>query len=317
MPLPQATEDFYTTMQRYQLAMLGAGRRLWSKMLTGDFDGSWARIAPQLVTFTAGGQLAAARAGSQYVSQALDEQGTPVAAEATVRPQAFSGVASDGRSLPGLLDGAVVRAKDATKSRAVIDSDGLRTVVRGLDGGDALKLGQKWLEQALQSAIMDAARDAIAAEIIVRPQVRWIRVVNPPCCSRCAVLSADVYYWHQPMKRHPNCDCFALPTTVENPERKITSPAELVRTGQVTDLTKAQRARLNDGADLVKVLNESRDRWRERLAADRRAEKARSDGRVTEGSNPPPVGTTVHDLMARLTDRVQAVDAMRSAGIAT
>lgn len=297
-------------MQRYQLTMLAAGRRLWSKMLPGDFDGSWARIAPQLVTFTAGGQLAAARAGSEYVSQALEQQGTPVAPEATVRPQAFSGLASDGRSLSGLLEGAVVNAK--------------HSVVRGLDGGDALLNGQKWLNQALQSAIMDAARDATAAEIIARPQVRWIRVVNPPCCSRCAVLSADVYYWHQPMRRHPNCDCFALPTTVANPERKIQTPAELLKQGLITDLSKAQRARLDGGADLAKVLNESRDRWRVRMAADRAATgpvdslgRSRPIGWNGGGSNPPPVGTTVHDLMARLTDRVQALDAMKSAGIAT
>jgi hypothetical protein len=39
----------------------------------------------------------------------------------------------------------------------------------------------------------------------------------------------------------------------------------------VTDLSTDQRKRLNDGADLVKVLNESRDRWRVRMAADRAA----------------------------------------------
>ncbi len=293
MPPPQATSDLYATLQQYQLMLLVVGRRLWSRMLLGDFDGSWSRIAPQMVAFVAGAQLAAARAGVAYVPAVLAETEQPDEPAVAIRPQAFSGRASDGRGLPGLLEGAVVASK--------------RAVARGVDGGDALALGRTWLEQALQTAVTDAARDATAASIIARPQIGWVRMVNPPCCSRCAVLAGRVYKWNDGFRRHPRCDCLHIPTTVANADPFMASPAELVRRGQVTDLTRGQRERLDEGADLVRVLNESRDAWRVRMEADRRA--ARRQQR-------PASIATVHDFMASLTSRVEAVDAMRAAGIA-
>jgi hypothetical protein len=309
MPPPQATRDLYESVQRYELMLVTAGRRLWRRMLPGSMDASWAQIRPQLVLFTAGAQLASARAATDYVPAALDEQGITVAPLVDVLPTAFAGRASDGRSLAGLLDGAVVASK--------------RAVTRGLDGGDALADGQRWLEQAMQTAVADAARDAVAASIVARPSVGWVRMVNPPCCSRCAVLAGKVFKWNEGFERHPQCDCLHIPTTLANADTYLSDPAELVRRGLITDLTGEQRTRLEDGADLSKVLNESRDRWRERMAADRRAAgpvdrlgRSRPAGWNGGGSNPPPVGTTIHDLMARLTDQVEAANAMRAAGIA-
>ncbi len=293
MPPPQATENLYRILQQYQLMLLVAGRRLWSRMAPDNFDGSWLQIAPQMVAFTAGAQLAAAQAGVGYVPAVLEETGQPDEPDAAVRPQAFSGRASDGRSLPGLLEGAVVASK--------------RAVVRGLDGGDALAYGRTWLEQALQTAVTDAARDATAASIIARPGIGWVRVVNPPCCSRCAVLAGRFYRWNEPLKRHPQCDCLNQPTSEADADRYIVDPRELVRRGQVTDLTRGQRERLDEGADLVRVLNESRDAWRVRMEADRRAARRQQQ---------PASTATVRDFMASLTSRVEAVDAMRAAGIA-
>lgn len=271
--------------------------------MSPEFDVSWAQVAPRLITFAAGAQLASAQAAVAYVSAVLEETGQPDAPEAVVRPQAFSGVASDGRSLPGLLEGSVVAAK--------------RAVARGLDPAEALLGGRAWLETALQSAVSDAARDATQASIMVRPNLGYVRVVNPPCCSRCAVLAGRWYAWNASFNRHPRCDCGAIPA----PERRAgdftTDPGALVRRGLVTDLTTDQRKRLNDGADLVKVLNESRNQWRVRLAADRR--RARDAQRRTQwagGGTAPPPGSTIHDLMAHLTSRVDAIAAMRTAGIA-
>jgi hypothetical protein len=189
-----------------------------------------------------------------------------------------------------------------------------RAVARGVDGGDALGYGQQWLEQALHSAVQDAARDAMQAAIAVRPRLQWVRVVNPPCCSRCAVLAGKVFGWNASFDRHPGCDCLALPVTVAKAGTFMTDPAELVRRGLVKDLTPGQRQRLNEGADLVKVLNESRDQWRVRMAADRRAARAREQW-AGGGTNPPP-GSTIHDLFAHLTSRVEAIAAMRTIGIA-
>lgn len=310
MPPPQATEDLYATLQRYQLLLVFGARRLWRSM-TPDFDRSWSGIAPSLEMLTTGAQLAAATAAVAYVPQVLAETNQPDEPEARVRPRAFSGVASDGRSLAGLLVGSVVASK--------------RAVVRGLDGGDALALGEKWLEQALQTAVADAARDATAASIIARPQIGYVRMVNPPCCSRCAVLAGRVYKWNSGFLRHPGCDCLHIPSTVANADSFLADPNELVKRGLITDLSQGQRDRLADGADLSKVLNESRDRWRVRMAADRRAARRanytpaearaadrRARARVASGEDIK----TVHDFMASLTSRVEALDGLRAAGIA-
>jgi hypothetical protein len=309
MPPPQATQELYQTVQRYEIALIGIGRRLWKRMRPDAMDASWQQIAPQMTVFTAGAQLAAAQAGVEYVPNVLEEQGIPDRPQALIRPQAFSGIASDGRSLPGLLEGAVVRSK--------------RSVLIGKDGGDALADGQRWLEQAMHSAVADAVRDATQAAIIARPTIGWVRIVNPPCCSRCAVLGMRFYRWHEPNPRHPGCDCLVQPTSEAEADQYLVSPRKLYEMGAITDLSGKQRARLDDGADMSKVLNESRDRWRERMAADRRAEgpvdragRSRPIGWNGGGTNPAPAGITVHDFMARLTDRVQVLDAMKTAGIA-
>lgn len=300
MPPPQATSDLYATLQQYQLMLLVAGRRLWRRMLPGDFDGSWSRIAPQMVAFTAGAQLAAAQAAVAYVPAVLEETGQPDEPEARVRPQAFAGVASDGRSLAGLLAGAPRLAKQASG--------------RGFAPDAALDYGGRWLDSALRTVVTDAARDATAAEIITRDNMGWVRMINPPCCSRCAVLAGKWSTWKADFDRHVNCDCTAIPSQENVAGDFTTDPQRLVQRGLVTDLSKAQRARIDDGQDLVKVLNESRDRWRERMAADRRA--AREASKQWAGAEPGPA-RTVHDFMAHLTNRVDALNGMRAAGIAT
>jgi hypothetical protein len=283
--------------------------------MTPDFDRSWAGIAPSLEVLTSGAQLAAATAAVAYVPEVLAQQGIDIAAEARVRPQAFAGVASDGRSLAGLLEGAVVNAK--------------RAVTRGMDGGDALALGQRWLDMALQTAVSDAARDATAVSITTRPDVGWVRMVNPPCCSRCAVLAGRVYKWNDGFQRHPRCDCLHIPTTLANADSFLSDPNELVRRGLITDLSKNQRDRLADGDNLVKVLNESRDRWRERMVADRRAERRanytpaqlraadqRAARRTTWGTDTAPVvPRSPAEFMTHLTTRVDALKQMQAAGI--
>jgi hypothetical protein len=298
---PQASADLYSTLQRYQLLLLFGARRLWRGM-SQDFDASWARIAPSLVALTSGAQLAAARAGAAYVPAVLEETGQPDRPEAAVRPQAFGGVASDGRSLVGLLEGSVVASK--------------RAVARGLDPAQALLGGRSWLETALQSAVADAARDATQAAIITRPDMGWVRQINPPCCSRCAVLAGKWFAWNDGFLRHPRCDCVHIPSRENRSGDFVTDPDALVKRGLITDLTPGQRERLDGGADLVKVLNESRDQWRLRLAADRQARKRGVPQWAGGGSNPPPLGTTIHQLMDRLTDRVEALQAMRRLGIA-
>lgn len=136
------------------------------------------------------------------------------------------------------------------------------------------------------------------------------------------MLAGRVYRWNDGFDRHPNCDCLHIPTTVAHAGSYLADPRQLADRGLIHDLTRAQRQRLDDGADLARVLNESRDRWREGMAADRRARgpvdalgRSRPEG--WGGGSPPASVTTIHDLMAHLTSRVEALNAMRAAGIAS
>lgn len=274
-------------------------------MRPADFDGSWQRsVGPQVVAFAAGAQLAAAQAATAYVPAILGETGQPDEPLARVRPQAFAGVASDGRPLDTLLEGSVRHAK--------------AQVALGVAADGALSYGLRWLEGALQTVATDAARDAVAAEVMVRERMGWVRAVNPPCCSRCAVLAGRWYSWKADFARHPRCDCFAIPSLENRAGDFTTDTRLLVDRGMVTDLTRAQRQRLNEGADLSRVLNESRDRWRARLAEQRRADKRRvaRQSPIPASEQRAPSTTSIHDFMQHLTDRVSALGELRRAGIA-
>jgi hypothetical protein len=103
------------------------------------------------------------------------------------------------------------------------------------------------------SIVQDAARAAESVAIAVRPDIYHVRFVNLPCCSRCAILAGRVYRWSDGFKRHPGCDCSMIPTTVASP--LVQDVDELVRTGQVTGLSKADMEALRDGANLGQVVN--------------------------------------------------------------
>lgn len=107
--------------------------------------------------------------------------------------------------------------------------------------------------QLVASLVQDAGRAAESVAVASRPNIAHVRYVNPPCCSRCAILAGRVYRWSQGFQRHPGCDCTMIPTTVASELRQ--DPEQLVRDGLVRGLSKADRKALDDGADLARVVN--------------------------------------------------------------
>lgn len=228
----QLTADLYRAQQRRIAATLGHVRREWSGM-GADFDASWAQLAPRIAILTTAAQLGAARDGAAYVSGMVD-----VVADADVVAASLAGVASDGRPLASLLETSVVTAKHG--------------IAQGMSQGDALARGGRWLDMTVHTQVADAARDATSLGITSRPRVSWVRMVNPPCCQRCAVLAGKVFGFNQGFKRHPRCDCIHLPQTVANPR------ATGIHVGpeDVKDLTASQRKAIADGADFNEVIND-------------------------------------------------------------
>lgn len=207
-----------------------------------DFDASWVNVGPRVTLLTASAQLGAARNGAASVPAILAELGQSVDPMGEVNPRGFAGVASDGRPLDSLLLGGVIEAKQAA---------------RALPAGDALAVGGRWLDMAVHTQIADAHRGAAGVGITARPRVGWIRNANPPCCSRCAALAGKEFKWNQGFKRHPRCDCSHIPTTLANPNSHLGTDVPL---DQITDLSKADRQAIADGADMNQVFNAKRGR---------------------------------------------------------
>lgn len=104
------------------------------------------------------------------------------------------------------------------------------------------------------SLVQDAGRAAQGVDVATRPRVRFVRHLNLPSCSRCAVLAGRVYRYSEGFQRHPNCDCVMIPTTVAAPDLTY-DPEQLARDGLVRGLSKADLQALEDGADFNQVVN--------------------------------------------------------------
>ena len=118
----------------------------------------------------------------------------------------------------------------------------------------ALAAGGKWLDMAIHTQIADASRGAAGVAIAARPGIGFVRMVNPPSCSRCAVLAGKFFKWNAGFKRHPRCDCKNV-ASGETGAAGLTTEPPLY---QITGLTKGDRKALNEGADLNQVLNAHR-----------------------------------------------------------
>lgn len=204
-----------------------------------EFDASWAKIGPRIALLTASAQLGAARAGAASVPTTLAELGQSVDPLAEVDPRGFVGIASDGRPLDSLLLGGVITAKEAAPT---------------MPPPAALAAGGKWLDMAIHTAVADASRDAAGVAITASPGIGWQRMVNPPSCSRCAVLAGRIYKWNDGFDRHPRCDCSHVPCG----ERGKPGLTDDPQPDQITGLNKGDRAALANGADLNQVLNAKR-----------------------------------------------------------
>ena len=101
-------------------------------------------------------------------------------------------------------------------------------------------------------------KDGNAAKLAItaRPSVKYVRMVNPPCCQRCAVQAGKLFKYNQGFQRHPRCDCFHIPYAESNPF----DPGVNIGPEDVKDLTKVQRQAIGDGADMNQVINSRRGR---------------------------------------------------------
>lgn len=90
----------------------------------------------------------------------------------------------------------------------------------------------------------------------------YIRMLNLPSCSRCALLAGRWYGWNAGFKRHEVCDCFHIPCLLANPDvpDMLVDPMAYFKSLDEADQNKyfgvnASRALREEGADIYQIVN--------------------------------------------------------------
>lgn len=281
----QSVSDHLNAQQRLILAAVALVRAAWARMDEKHLAESWAVNGPLIQRVVSNAQQGAATNSSLYVPRVLAEQGIDAPPVAQVDPKAFAGWSSDGRPLGSLLDFAPQHAERA-----------------GMDEG------QRFLDIVTHTLAADAARQATEVNVATRGGVGYVRMVNPPCCQRCAVLAGRVYRWSEGFERHPQCDCEMIPSSEADPY----DPRILIGPGEVKDLTAAQRKAIADGADLNQVINAHRKgaRSADKMTTTAGAARRGADGKRLRGKQ----RLTPEGIYRIASDRDEAVQLLRQHG---
>lgn len=116
--------------------------------------------------------------------------------------------------------------------------------------------GRPAVDRLVSTLVNDAGRTASLVDIVRRPAISgYVRSLNLPSCSRCAVLAGRVYRYSTGFQRHPLCDCIMTPTTAGVGDELTLDPTDAIEKGQITGLSKGDLEALDLGADLGQVVN--------------------------------------------------------------
>ena len=192
----------YRRQQRVARLTANQVQELWRLLDASDLTSSWnARIGPRVVQAVTAGQLASAAMADEYVDAVVAVEGADPERAGRVRPEAFAGVAADGRSLESLMYLSVITTKQG--------------IGGGLSTQDAMLRGLRQALMLSSSEVTQAGRGAVGASMVGKRTIQgYVRVVQPPACSRCIILAGKEFGWNKGFQRHPKCDCIHLPTTL-------------------------------------------------------------------------------------------------------
>lgn len=248
MTVESVAADHYAVRQALIRAATSAALARWARVRPGQIGNSWNELLPEVMTIVAGAQLAAAREADRYVDEALRAQNTPVAAAGRVAPGLLAGIASDGRTLDGLL---------RTPAGAAITA-----LNRGAAAERAMAVGQGALDMVVSTQVADAGRIADSIAITARPRVGYVRMLTPPSCSRCAVLAGRWYAFDAGFDRHPRCNCISIPAAENHAGDLRTDPKAYFRSLSTAEqdriFTKDGAEAIRSGADIGQVVNARR-----------------------------------------------------------
>ena len=272
MSTPETAVKHYRAMLRLQRSARAAAAVAWSSLSAAYLSESWDSVSPALERAVSRLQLDAATRGAGYGGNTLADQGLYEAPEAWVDPSSLAGVSSRGASLGAALYSAIPHTKDL--------------IAGGMPERVALARGREVLQMSAATQVADAGRTAAGLDTFARPKVGYVRMLNPPSCSRCSVLAGRFYRNNEGFQRHPRCDCVHVPTTrteAAESEGLVHDPyayfESLSESAQDKTFGKAQAQAIRDGADLFQVVNARRGMSYAGVSSDgtRRGQKVVSD----------------------------------------
>lgn len=222
-------------------------RSVWSQADVDALDASWDALSSEMTAVVAASQTSAARQSASYVSRVASVAGDDVD-RAALEVGSFAGVMADGREVGPAMFGAVTTTK--------------RAIGAGMAPRLAFEAGAAFLGVIVKAAINDLGRSADMTLSAGRGYTRYIRVVNPGACSRCAILAGSDRF-SRPFQRHPACKCTCVPIQdLANTKGLLASPQEhfdsLSKAEQDRIYTKAGAEAIRLGADPISVVNARR-----------------------------------------------------------
>lgn len=249
--MPQANEVALTHLRaRASVTDRAATRllRMWGQFSLNNLDLSWDIHAPLMVATVTRAQVAAAAQADKYVAQVAAVNGSSQTAQ--VVPEAFGGVALDGREIGPAMYGAVTTTK--------------KLIGAGRPPQEAFAVGAAFLATVVGSAVQDMGRQADMVGGVKLGYTHYVRVLSPGACSRCAVLAGKSSA-EKAFRRHPRCKCGTWPVSATGgvtPNGIPGSPEEyfegLTRAEQNRVFTNAGAEAIRSGANPISVVNARR-----------------------------------------------------------
>lgn len=226
--------------------------RLWRQIDGSDLDTSWEQVGPKVEDATTAAATANVRGAVSLTGRLATADGM---AGDTVRAEAFAGVDGSGQPLGGALRGAVVTTKQA--------------IAAGLSLPEALVAGGSYLTLMVKSVIADIERSGSMTAAVGKGYVRYVRLVNPGACSRCAIQAGSDRFSSN-FQRHPACRCSTVPVRGDAiPDGFIKTPGDYFDSLSLAEqdrvFTQAGAEAIRAGADPTAVVNGRRGANRKRM----------------------------------------------------
>lgn len=220
-------------------------RGLSPESVEGDLEGA---AGAAIVAAVADGQFTVADAAQAYVAAQMVAQGGSAVAQAALIASGFAGIAPGGGSLETLLFLPAIGVR--------------RRLAAGMPPQEAMIGGLVDMARYVSTTVADTARSAEQVGMAANSNcVAYVRIVQLPACSRCIILSGQMYTRSEGFLRHPSCDCATLPLrSAEWPE--VPTPQQLFErmspSEQSCTFTVAGAQAISSGADVGQVVNARR-----------------------------------------------------------